>query len=133
MELVYCKNICFEVIQNGWKLNRLEQRSVIKFLLAEKCKPCEIYRRLYNEYGEACLVKKMFTNALNMILSIQAWVKQTVHGVEIHWLSSKEKVLCPAVSLEGHAKSLPGHERIYHYWLPWKRCNYKQCFLLPTS
>ena len=24
----------------------LEQRSVIKFLVSEKCKPCEIYRRM---------------------------------------------------------------------------------------
>ena len=35
----------FEAIQNGnkSKYSRLEQRSVIKFLVAEKSKPCEIY------------------------------------------------------------------------------------------
>ena len=31
----------------------IEQRTVIKVLLAEKCKPCEIYRRMYDVYGEA--------------------------------------------------------------------------------
>ena len=39
------KNICFEVIQNGGK-SRLEQSSVIKFLVAKKWKQCEIYWRL---------------------------------------------------------------------------------------
>ena len=33
---------------------QIEQRSVIKYLLAEKCKPCEIYRRMYDVYGEEC-------------------------------------------------------------------------------
>ena len=36
-----------EDIQNGGKseCSKLEQRSVIKVLLAEKCKPCEIYKK----------------------------------------------------------------------------------------
>ena len=44
------KNICFEPIQNVNKssYSRLEQRSIIKFLLADKCKPCEIYKRMCN-------------------------------------------------------------------------------------
>ena len=52
---------------------RLEQRSVIKFLVAEKCKPSEIYSIMYNECGEACFIKKKkekkkkskFTNELS--------------------------------------------------------------------
>ena len=30
--------------------NQNEKRSVIKFWVAEKCKPCEIYRRNYGVY-----------------------------------------------------------------------------------
>ena len=58
------------------------------------------------------------------------------HGFELksHSMSGnthKEKVLCTAVSKEGHADSLLIYERTHHYWFPWKRCNCKQCFLLP--
>ena len=34
--------------------SRFEQRSVIKFLLTEKCKPCEIYKKMCDGYKEAC-------------------------------------------------------------------------------
>ena len=37
--------------------SRLEKRYAIKFLLADKCKPCEIYWRLYM-YREACFSQK---------------------------------------------------------------------------
>ena len=30
------------------------KESVMKFLVAEKCKPCEIYRRMCDVYDEAC-------------------------------------------------------------------------------
>ena len=33
---------------------QIEQRSVIKYLLAEKCDPCEIYRGMCDVYREAC-------------------------------------------------------------------------------
>ena len=36
---------------------KLEQRSVIKFLMAEKCKPYEIYRRMWDVYWEVCFSK----------------------------------------------------------------------------
>ena len=36
----------------------LEQRSVMKSLVCEKCRPCEIYRRMCDIYREACLSKK---------------------------------------------------------------------------
>ena len=32
----------------------LEQNSVIKFLVAEKCKPCEIYSQICHAHGQAC-------------------------------------------------------------------------------
>ena len=47
------KNISFKAIQNGSnqsECSRLEQRSVIKLVLADKCKPCENYRRIYDIY-----------------------------------------------------------------------------------
>ena len=61
-----------------------------------------------------------------------ARLEKTLHEVEIHWLSDKEKVLGAVVSKEGHADSLLGRVRIHYNWFPWRRCNYKQCFLFPT-
>ena len=63
----------FENIQNRGKseCTRLEQRSIIKFLLVEKCKPCEIYNRLCDVYGEAYFSKKkIFPNGLNVALPL---------------------------------------------------------------
>ena len=62
-------------------------------MLAEKCKPCETYRFLYDVNGETGFSQKMFTNRQNMALPFKACVEDTVHGVETHWLSSKEKSL----------------------------------------
>ena len=35
---------------NSW----LEQESLIKYLVAEKCKQCEIYERMFDVYEAAC-------------------------------------------------------------------------------
>ena len=79
--------------------SRLEQRSVIKFMLAEKCKPCDIYKWMSNVFQEARSRKKnIFINVLNMRLALQAWIEKTVHEVETHWQSGKEKVPGAAVS-----------------------------------
>ena len=102
-----------EVIQT--ECSRLEQRSVIKLFLIEKCKPCEICRRMCNVCGEALFPQKMFTNELNIGLSLQTWVKKTIHGMEMYWLSSKEKVLGSVISKEGHAVSVLGYEKTHHY------------------
>ena len=62
---------CSEAIQNGSKseCSRLEQRLVIKFLMPEKCKLCEIYRRMCDVYGGVCYSKKkMFKNQLATLL-----------------------------------------------------------------
>ena len=42
------------MVANQTKCPRLEQRSVIKLLVAEKCKPYEIYRRICDVYGKTC-------------------------------------------------------------------------------
>ena len=98
LELVYGKNILnslktisFNTIQNCDKSENfmLEQSSFINFLLVEKCKICEIYRRMYDEYGEAFLVKKSFWNRLNMVLPLQFWV----HIMKIHYSQVKKKYL----------------------------------------
>ena len=36
----------------------LEQRSVIKFLVTDKCKLYEINRKMYGVYADACFCKK---------------------------------------------------------------------------
>ena len=49
----------------------LEQKSVIKFLVAQKCKPYQIYRRKCDVYGDAFFLvinKRMFTNGLSKAL-----------------------------------------------------------------
>ena len=43
---------------NQAKYAKLEQKSVIKSLVAKKCKPCEIYRRIWDMCGETCFSKK---------------------------------------------------------------------------
>ena len=49
----------FKMKANQTKCSRLEQRSIFKFLVAEKCKPCEIYRKMSDVYGEeTCFSKK---------------------------------------------------------------------------
>ena len=83
---------------------------------------CDVYR-------EACSSYKMFPNGLNFDVALQAWVEETVHEVETHRLPSKEQVPGIAVSKEGHAVYILGHEKSHHYWFPWKSYN---CFLLPT-
>ena len=89
----------------------LEQRSGMKLLVAEKCKPCEINWRIYNVCREICFSKKDFTNSQNMGLPLCIWVKITIQGVETDWLTGKEKVSSLEVSKEGHADSLPGQDR----------------------
>ena len=48
---------------------RLEERSVITSLVAEKCKPCEIYRRMCDVQVETYFRQKMFVSELNIILT----------------------------------------------------------------
>ena len=51
-----------------------------------------------------------------MDLQLQARVKKTVHQMETHWLSGKEKVPGTVVSKESHVDSLLRQERTHHYW-----------------
>ena len=91
LKYIYCKNICFEAIQNGGKsaCSGLEQRSVMKFLVAKQCKACEINQRIW-------CVREIFF--LKVKRNIYKWAKRgfatlnlswkTVHRVEMHWLTN---------------------------------------------
>ena len=48
----------FKMMVNQIECIRFQQRSVIKVLVTEKCKPCEIYRRICYVYGKVCFCKK---------------------------------------------------------------------------
>ncbi len=61
-----------------------EQTSVIKVLLAKKCKQCEIFRRKCDVFGVADFSLKKFTNGLNMDFLRQVQAKKIVDGVETH-------------------------------------------------
>ena len=41
--------------------------------------------------GEVCFSQKMFTNELNMGVSLRAWFEKIVQVVETYWLTGKEK------------------------------------------
>ena len=54
--------------ENETECSRLKQRSVIKFPVAEKSTPYEIYRRIYDVYGDKYFSQKKFTNRLHIVL-----------------------------------------------------------------
>ena len=87
---------------------------------------CEIYRRMYGIYGEACFSlnknKNTFTNGWNMGLPLWAWIKKIIYGVGT--LSGKERVPGVVVLHEGHADRVLKYRITHHYW---KCCKYKQC------
>ena len=63
---------------------------------------------MYDAYAESCFSKKK--KNVNKRAK-HGFVQNTVHGVETHWLSRKEKVMGTAVRKESHADSLLRHER----------------------
>ena len=46
------------MMANQIENSKLKQRSLIKCLVAEKYKPCEIYRKLCDVYRKACFILK---------------------------------------------------------------------------
>ena len=50
--------------------------------MTEKCKHGEIYRRMYDVFGEASFCKKIFTNGLNICFATK-WLSQK--GLSIEW------------------------------------------------
>ena len=111
----------FKMSANQTLCFRIKQRSAIKFWVSEKCKQCELYKRMWDLYGKACFSKKIFTKWLNMGLPGEAWVKKTVHEREKHWLFCKEKVMGAELRKEAHTDSLVVLERIHDDWFLWKK------------
>ena len=56
------------MVANQTQCSKFQQRSIMKFLVADKYKPCEIYRRMYYVYGEACFSK---INVYKVVLSAE--------------------------------------------------------------
>ena len=54
------------------QLSRLELRSVNKFLIVVKSKPCELCRRMCDMYRQVYFSQKMVTNWLNTGLLLRA-------------------------------------------------------------
>ena len=46
------------MVANQKKYSRLEQRSAIRFLVAEKCKQYEYYRRMCSGFREECFSQR---------------------------------------------------------------------------
>ena len=130
-----CKNICFEAIQNINKSNRVLQAwiEVCHWIFAgwEVQTMWNLLKNMQYVCWSMFLSKYVYKEAEHGFVTASL-IKKTINVEETYWLSGKEKVLGTAVSKEGHADSHLGHERTHHYWFLWDRCNYKQCFLLPT-
>ena len=106
----------------------LEQRSVIKFVVSENSKICEIYRRIW------CDVLVKTVNKLTK----SGWVcfyeteSKRQFRVVTHWQSGEEKVPDAAISKQNDTDCPLRPERIHHKIFLWKPCNCKQYFWLPT-
>ena len=84
-----------EIFTNGLNVGfpqQIEQRSVIKFLVAEKCNLCKIYRRMCDVLGEASFSQKLFTSGRNVDLPLRTFAEKTFHGVERRGLSGKKRI-----------------------------------------
>ena len=76
-----------------WRQIKLQvSTEVYPFLWLRNASWVKITERMCNVNGNACFCWKMFTNGVNMGLPQPTWVRKTVHGMEICWLSGKEKV-----------------------------------------
>ena len=120
LELFYCKNyfnltkifvlIQFKMAASQTECSSLEQRSVIKFLLAKMCKPCEVYKRMCHVYGEACFNQFFSYKWAKHGFATTSQSQNNSPWSEKHTeLLVKKKDLYSAVSKEGQADSLLGH------------------------
>ena len=51
-----------QIAKNPTAYSRLDQRSLIQYLVAEKCKSCEIHRRIRDSYREANFSQRKYYN-----------------------------------------------------------------------
>ena len=109
-----------QIKQGAPSLNRSLSSNLLWLRSANHVKfteECEMFTKKH------VLIRKMFTNQLDMCLPLWVRVKKTVHGVIIHWLSGIRIVLSIEVSKEGHTDCVLGYKKTHHYWFPWKKCN----------
>ena len=112
------KVFVLKLFKMAGKIWVLQAGTEIKLLITDKCKPCEIYRKMnvFNE-DEYLSKKNVYKWA-----KFRALVEKTVHRVERHWLSSKKKVPVAVVCKESHADlwknslHLLNDLRIYHIY-----------------
>ena len=90
------------MVTNQTQCLKLEQRPVVKFLVAEKCKPCEIYRRMCVAYRQTSFSPK----------DVYKWAKHWIATPSLrekdilycgNTFTCKEKVLGAVVNKEGYA------------------------------
>ena len=62
----------FKMASNQTRCSRIEQRSFIKCLLSEKCKTCNLSKKYMTCTKKNVLLKKMFTNGINIALFCMA-------------------------------------------------------------
>ena len=67
---------------NKTKCFRLYQRPVIKFLVVDKYKPCEIYWRMCDVYGDEIFFGTNAYKLVKMSLPLQVGVKKLQKEVE---------------------------------------------------
>ena len=103
--------LSLEAIQNGSKSvsTRLEQRSVIKSLVADKCKPYDIFRRMSDMYREVCFSQKKLYLWARYGFATMSLSRDSLWSGNTNFPAKKK--LCAAVSKGGLADSLLGHEK----------------------
>ena len=72
-----------------WQQIKQSVQGLPFFVVAKKCKPCEIYRGICNVHGAACFNQE---NIYKWVLLLRAWVEKTVSRTKTHWISGKELV-----------------------------------------
>ena len=87
LELIYGKNYLnlakifvmrlFKMAASQRESSSLEQRSVINFLVAEKCNPCEIYKRMCDAYREACFSQENVYKWIKWFITMKVSQKDT--------------------------------------------------------
>ena len=101
--------------------SKLEWKSINKSLVAELWKASEMYKRMYDVHGEACLRKKLhgFATITLSLKKLSVKLKYTDSPLyEKFWAQRWLKSY----------KQSSGHERTHHCRFPRKRCNYKEGF-----
>ena len=70
-------NKCKLCIILNWNYFNLKKH--LKFKVTKKCKPCEVYRRMCDVYGEGCFSKKK---------NLYKWAKHGFASMSLSWKDS---------------------------------------------